>query len=438
MNIFKKFFGNRYESGESANAVPGSRRTAPADHPLELDPVSWRQIIANARTLFANSGFVRDIVAANDIYSVGDGITPEPVTGDEAWNLAAEQYFCDWSQNVSVGGGMTLGEATSLASQRLDIDGEIYAIKTRDGAGPRLRFMEAQHIAADRSGDGVVQGIRFDRDGKPEEYFFRVEGDEAVGVPAAAVLHCFVRETFSSVHGVPQIQHAIRSISDTREILRAVTANAKVQHAIAMVMQSERAATYGNGELFGDLAGSSPDYLGKIANTIDGEDLKAFQTTSPNESILNALNILDRRSCGGVLPPDFFDPTKIGGASTRLVVSKAARHFGRRQTVLINHFLRPVWAYVIADAMESGALAWNEDFMRVEWNCPKAITVDAGREEATDLKLVEAGLKSESSYYAERGVKARAEMRRAVADRAARLAEERAHGITGNAEGENA
>lgn len=426
MNFFQKalkFVGiSRYESGRDSHKSIGCAWQ-------ELSAIRLRAIVSACRDQYANNGFVRDIVAANDIYSVGDGITPEPATADVDWNERAAEYFERWSGNVSSDGGLTLAEATSMASQRLDIDGEFYTLKHDVSGSPRLSFLETQDLDMDYSATdaNIVQGIEFCADGSPRTYWFKTPNGRHP-IDANFIVHTFVRESFSSVHGLPQIQHAINSIKDTKDILRAVIANAKVQHAVSMILKSERAAALGTGELF-DRINSNPEYLSRVANLIDAEDLEAFQTTSPNESVLNALNILDRRSCGGVLPPDFFDPSKIGGASTRLITSKAARHFGRRQTQLINHFLKPIWNFVIARAMLSGDLPENKDFQNIEWNCPKSITVDAGREEATDMKLVECGLKSETTYFAERGMNARKEMRRAVKDKEARQAAMKAAGL---------
>lgn len=45
----------------------------------------------------------------------------------------------------------------------------------------------------------------------------------------------------------------------------------------------------------------------------------------------------------------------------------------------------------------------NEVFS-VEWQCPRTVTVDYGRDEKTDLVLVQSGLKPVEDYYAERGL----------------------------------
>lgn len=423
---------SRYQSGR--RTLGDARATVPADVASEIGASDIQTMIANARTAFANNGFVRDVVSANDIYSVGDGITPEPSTIDDDWNDAAEDYFNVWSRQILVGGKMTLGEATSLASQRLDIDGEFYTLKYNDESGvARLAFFEASRIDLeyDDKAANVKQGIRFDAFGKPLAYYFR-ENNARREVPAQNVIHTFVRESFSSIHGLPQVQHALASIADTSKILELVIQRAKLQNSIALKSKGDRNALNAGGllpkidrktdkkEVQARAAAIANGTGGYLAAIFDGEELEPMATNAPGSDVLNALAILDRRSCGGVLPPDFFDPSKIGGASTRLITSKAARHFGRRQTLLINGFLNEIWRFVITNAMECGDLPFNKDFMSVEWNCPKSITVDAGREEATDMQLVACGLKSEKTYYTERGMNARKERQHAIADKATR------------------
>jgi len=47
---------------------------------------------------------------------------------------------------------------------------------------------------------------------------------------------------------------------------------------------------------------------------------------------------------------------------------------------------------------------WVKDILSVEWQCPKVISVDYGRDEKTDLSLVQSGLKPIEDYYSERGL----------------------------------
>jgi hypothetical protein len=58
-----------------------------------------------------------------------------------------------------------------------------------------------------------------------------------------------------------------------------------------------------------------------------------------------------------VIPFEFAaDSSKIGGAGVRLIVAKADRRFSFRQMILESRLIKPVWAYVIGDAIARGFL----------------------------------------------------------------------------------
>lgn len=444
-NLRARLFSNRYEAAEES-PLRARKFRPPADAEEELPTASRRKMVDNARQAFANNGFVRDIVAANDIYSVGDGFAPQAQTASADWNAAAEAYFSRWARSVNLSRRQSLAQATALLCRRLDVDGELYVVKAfaEDGT-PKLHFLETHRLAETQGSpeDGWRQGIRFDALGRPAAYKFFVGGAAGAGetfdVAAEHVIHAFIPETFSSIHGLPQIQHALNSIQDTKDILSLVIARGKLQNSIALKSNSDRAAFAGSTAGLVDRpapAGkrTDPDALKKIVpasilNLEIGEDVQPLIADSPGTEILNALSMLDRRSCGGVLPPDFFDPSKVGGASTRMVVSKAARHFERRQSELIEAFMRPVWLFVIGDAIRRGRLAAQEDWTEVEWACPKSITVDAGREAASDRADVLGGFCSLRDYFSARGKDFRKELPMLAEDIAAVRAEEKARGL---------
>lgn len=435
----------RYDASRS-DPIRTRARGAPVSAEQELSSFSLAEIVNACRDAFANNGFVRNIVAANDIYSVGDGITPQAQTTDDAWNARAEEYFARWSRFADVDGRFSLEEATSLASQRLDVDGEFYAVKHRMSDGsPRLAFYEAQDLATDYSDreKNIIQGIRFfpGTRRRAAGYFFK--DNSGVGhyeIPAASVIHCMIAETFSSVHGLSQIQHSVNNVRDTNDILRYVIARGKIQNAFALTLRSDRAANEsftglpsradvytgsenatGSASSTGrsDVIGIEDAVAAKIIKLKESEALEALTPNSPDQNSLEALAMLDRRSCGGVLPPDFFTPSKVSGTQTRAVNAQAARSFARRQTHLIRHFLQPVWAFVIGDAIATGKLPAQPDWLFCEWSCPRSITVDVGRDSTAEREDIAAGLRSRTDSFGERGMNFRRELPRIVADQVA-------------------
>ena len=107
----------------------------------------------------------------------------------------------------------------------------------------------------------------------------------------------------------------------------------------------------------------------------------------------------------GELPFEFAaDSSKIGGAGVRLVVAKAARRFSFRQLILIHRLIRPVWAYIIGDAIARGDLPPAPGWWKITATRPKSVCVDTGREAQQNRADVELGIRTIQDHYAELGL----------------------------------
>ena len=98
------------------------------------------------------------------------------------------------------------------------------------------------------------------------------------------------------------------------------------------------------------------------------------------------------------------DPSKIGGASVRLITAKAARVFGKYQAMLIEQLCKPTWGYIIGQGIADGELPDDPKWNVTSWTTPKSVTVDAGREAANDREDLRLGLLSFSEIYNQRGM----------------------------------
>jgi capsid protein len=97
-------------------------------------------------------------------------------------------------------------------------------------------------------------------------------------------------------------------------------------------------------------------------------------------------------------------------------VAKADRRFSFRQLILIRRLIEPVWAFVIADAIEQGVLAPLPNWWRISCTTPRRITVDAGREAQQNRSDVEMGLKTLTDHFQELGADFREELERRAQD----------------------
>lgn len=419
-------YGSPYEGANQSQArgrVPGA---TPGDARRDLSAPVRTELVRRSRYLSKNSGFVRELVGDMAIYSTGDGIRPQAQSPDPEWNRGAEAYFKSWSARCEVTGRFSFEECQSIVCRGIDIDGEYFVLKTRDGGGePVIQLIEAHRIGeGDR--EGTVDGIGLDAAGRPR--FYRVLEDDGAGmdVPAASVLHVFEPESASAVRAAPVIQHSINNVLDEMELLALEKHAVKDNADIARVLKSPRDLTDEDTGDFqigaAEIGSSDPVSLqkivgGKLVALKPGEELDSFHSGRPSPTFTGFLEHLRRDSALGVLPFEFAaDSTRIGGAGVRLVVAKADRRFSFRQMVLIGRFLTPVWAYVIGDAIERGLLPNVAGWHRIACTCPKRVSVDAGREAQQNRADVEMGLKTLSDHFAELGAEFGEELERRARD----------------------
>jgi capsid protein len=169
---------------------------------------------------------------------------------------------------------------------------------------------------------------------------------------------------------------------------------------------------------------------GKLIALEPGEDMTSFQSNRPNATFTGFLAALERDIAMGVLPWEFVsDSSKLGGATVRLVTAKAGRVFNKYSQVLIDQFCVPTWGYIIGQGIAAGEIPDDPDWNRVSWTTPKSVTVDAGRESASDRADLEMGRLSFSEDFGLRGLDFKTEVEKRAADLAHIKATAAKHGI---------
>jgi lambda family phage portal protein len=426
---------------EAANPSPRRGRVpgaAPRDAKFDLLPGIRRELVRRSRYLHKNSGFVRELVGNMAIYATGDGIKPQALSGSTDWNKAAEEYFARWATRCEITNRFCFAECQALVCRGIDVDGEYFIHKTRNQDGVlRLQLIESHRIG-DADQNDTEDGIGFDEFGAPAFYRVLLDDGGFKDVPAHLMLHVFEPEYASAVRQAPTLQHSVNHLLDEMELLALEKHAVKDNADVARVLKTERgeldedgdfAIAKKNGET-GEV--SDPGALqkivgGKLVTLKPGESLDSFQPNRPSPTFTGFLEHLRRDSALGHIPFEFAaDSSKVGGAGVRLVVAKADRRFSYRQLILIERFLKPVWLFVIGDAIATRQLDAVENWTRVSFTTPRRITVDAGREAQQNRADVEIGLKTLSEHFAELGMdfaeemEIRAQNARALLDLAAK------------------
>lgn len=393
--------------------VPG---VSPGDAKRDLSPSIRTELVRRSRYLHKNSGFVRELVGNMAIYSTGDGIKPQAQSADPAWNRLAEDYFALWAARCETTRRFSFEECQSVICRAVDVDGEYFVHKTRDTDGrPLLQLIEAHRIGDSTGSKETVDGIGVDAFGAPLFYRTIEDGGVTRDLPAEVVLHVFEPEWASAIRNAPILQHSINHILDEMELLALEKHAVKDNADIARVLKTDRGEISEDGDFTLPVTGTStqepsdPVSLqkivgGKLVALKPNESIDSFESKRPSPTFTGFLEHLRRDSALGVLPFEFAaDSSKVGGAGVRLVVAKADRRFSYRQLILIQRLIRPVWAYVIGDAITRGELPAQSGWQKISCTTPRRITVDAGREAQQNRADVETGLKTLTDHFSELG-----------------------------------
>ena len=418
-------FGGSY-SGWQSTMFSNARRAifgqAPGDLRQDLTPWNRMAMIRKCRWAERNSGLFKQILADMVLYTVGDGIKAQSHASTPEMQERYEAYFAERSKRIDITNRFSFYQAQAILLRGMIRDGDSFAAKVRNAQGEaKLQLMEA-HMVGDPLDEGVVipgihDGIVYGPFGEFNAVAVHKSDGGTRQILAQSIMHIVDHEYASGCRGVPLLQHSINSIQDEMEILalekQAVKDNGDVVRTIQKqggVLDQDTANELG--------ALNTPSYT-SIANTMggkllvldQGESLSSHTSTRPNSTFTGFIAALERDITMGVLPFEFVsDPSKLGGASIRLVTAKASRVFGKYQNTIIETFCLPTWGYIIGEGIANGDLPDDPDWARVSWTTPKSVTVDAGRDAANDRNDVEMGLLSMSELYAQRGLDFRTEM----------------------------
>jgi capsid protein len=309
----------------------------------------------------------------------------------------------------------------------MDVDGEYFVLKTRNRLGlPVLQLIESHRVGDSNAALNLSHGILFDEYGAPTAYRL-IEDTGTRDVDAANMLHVFEPEQATAVRNAPPIQHSINHILDEMELIALEKHAVKDNCDVTRVLKTEAGQLDEEGDFSiqgtpEEPAASDATSLqkitgGKLVALKPNESLESFQSSRPSPTFTGFLEHLRRDSALGMIPYEFAcDSSKIGGAGVRLVVAKADRRFSFRQMVLIQRLMKPVWFYVIGDAIDRGELPPMANWWKISCTCPKRVSVDAGREAQQNRSDVEMGLKTISDHYEELGADFGEELERRARD----------------------
>lgn len=413
--------GSYYETAQQQSRrrspIPGG---APRDQRKDLTGGNRNQILKLSRYAHRNSGLSAEQQKMMAIYAIGGGRWPQSKALDLAWRKTAEERFWQLAKRPEITGRYNWREVQTLVCRHLDRDGEVFAVKTRDTFGlPKIQLLETHafsNVTDER--ENIFDGIRYDAIGRPLAYLKLNGNGDPIPLPAASVIHVFDPDSITNSRFVPTGQHGLLHVQDELEMLASEKHAVKRLQQEAMILKSNRENALQDADMGMDSehleieagtlttdAQEVAEAFGARVQRIDtDEELSPFEFQRPYSTFGEFLALLERDASGGRLPYEATrDPSKVGGASVRLITSKTERYIADRGATIDDRFNAAVWFYFIGSEIDAGRLpavpGWND----VEWTSPKRITVDAGRESQAARLDVEMGIATWSDEINARG-----------------------------------
>lgn len=383
-------------------------------------------MVKKCRHAERNYGLYNQILNDMVLYTSGDGIKPQSHASTPEAARAYEEYFAEKGKRIDITNRLSFYQAQGLIVRALIRDGDTFAAKVRNARDEaKIQLIEAHRVGdpADRDKpDRVWDGVEFGDFGEVVAYWVYRSNGTSRQILANSMMHIVDFTSSSAARGIPLLQHSVNSLQDMDEILEAEKRAVKDQSEVTRVLN--KAGGFVDDNMAAELGGGDRCYSGiveqaggKLLVLEPNEKLEHQESKRPSQTFNGFITELQRDVAFGSLPFEFVaNPQALGGASIRLVTAKAARVFGKYQTVLIERFCQPTWDYIIADGIAKGEIPDDPQWYMTSWTTPKSVTVDGGRDAANDRADLELGLLSPSELYAQRGLDYRTEMAKRAED----------------------
>lgn len=436
-NFFRGIFGKGTSGYEvidrvETNQLPYTPRPQVASK--ELTAYHRSNILGQSRYYYRNDGTIKELVDNLALYSIGRGITPQPMTSDVHLNKKIAELWAKWWKQPEITGRYTGRQIQEFISVAYDVDGEIFIVKTYDPVTnePKVQLVEAQQVKSPDDSNEFENGIKFDEWGRPVAYSIEQANGEYKIVPASSVIHVFNAERATSTRGISTFFHLLSLTNQRTELLdltiQKARQEAKFVNAIEQTKTDEALSSqdYLNGCSNADEEAAEEERMlfesaNRVSSVIGGTTvslphgmtLKQLSNNTPGNSYLGFAEQLLKLSSTGLMPYGFADPSGLTGVSVRMVIAKAARVIAARQDIICE-VMTKIYTYFLGCLIANNLLETEEVFniFSVEWQVPRTVTVDYGRDEKTDMTLVQSGLKPVEDYYAERGLEFKQEVQK--------------------------
>lgn len=373
-----------------------------------------RDQIKFARGLFASMTDLGGALLSKASWCVSSGFSPVYTGTNKEWGDTVENWLLSSFYPVCnvLGPNFDFRTTLTLSSLSIDVDGDSGLLLTTTRSGfPQIQLIASHRIGQRTdeetvesgrfSGYDIADGIIYNDAGRAIGY--RVLGDDAdddVDISAASLQLLYEPEWSDQAgHGISRIARSTLDWLDIQDINEYTKRSIKIASTIGLIHTTET----GTPDVSAGFVGASEDAVGTVItpNNLQleyvrggeiyymkagtGEDIKPMTDERPSQNSADFMDRIQRRALFAVgWPVELLDPSKVGGASVRLIQDLARKTVVSRQ-ITLERRARWIVNYAVAKAMNTGLIPQNNTDW-YSWNFTKAgvLSVDNGNELQAD------------------------------------------------------
>lgn len=391
-----------------------------------------RELMRLMRWFEKNNPTLQKILDLLETNVVGTGLNPTPTSASPEWNRAALKWWANWCDFADIGGRQHFYQLQSIIVRTVAVDGEVFIHITSDPktGRPRIALIEAHRVTSARvqytpkmlqyhDADGVL----LDKDtGQPRFYVVQGSGAaEARVIPAAEIVHIYEPSRANQFRGITlfhAITNTLHDLNDLQKFEMQAAKTASVTADVIHTASGEMPESLIGGGMLEPAPLDSPEDKQRYYAKQFGSSTRVLQTGDkweqsksdrPSPAMRDFWQYLERKVCQGVgisaaAVLDY--EGGWGGAALRGAIACDNRFYECRSAAITGAMQR-IWEYAVGWAIENkdadGIGQAPDGWKKPKWQAPRRSTVDIGRDSASMINELRAGLRTYADIYGEAG-----------------------------------
>lgn len=412
------------------------------DARFDADNATRMELVRKSRYFEKNNAIYNRLADLYCNYTAGASLQLTPASDDPEWNARAKAWWDGWCRQPALTNRQSFGSLAHTIARTRFVDGECFIVLTRGESGrPRVQLFEGHQVKtppqfADMEGNGVIDGVQVDKNGRPRGYYFASRSKDGMSetfqaVNAENVIHLFKPLRPGQYRGLPMVAPVINDLHDLDDLqileMRAAKDAADITNVIKtpsgevdpdeMRRRSiTQTKTDSNGNTYTE---EKLDYYQDSigGNTLvlkNGDDIQQFRSDRPSVATSGYWKYLTEKICSGVgIPYVLVFPDSMQGTVYRGSLDMANQFF-RAEFVTLADASRLLYSYVMnwarinVPTLRDAPHNWSA----VSVHPPRAVNVDVGRNSAAMLAELEAGATTYDQIYGPQGLHWQEQFRR--------------------------